>query len=90
MTTQAPTSSNPLTGLRINITQAAKLADIKMGELIPIRSKGARLYDPTFPPMTDGTFDASEVLAWKQARESRNTQPANTDSSTASNPSAQG
>lgn len=71
MTTQAPTPRNPLSGLRINITQAAKVADIRIGELVAIRSKGARLYDQSFPPMTDGTFDAAEVLAWKVTRETR-------------------
>jgi hypothetical protein len=75
MTTQSPTPRNPLSGLRINITQAAKLADIKMGVLIPMRSKGARLYDPTFPPMTNGTLDAAEVLAWKAARDAKANNP---------------
>jgi hypothetical protein len=71
MTTIVLTPSNPLSGLRINITQAAQVTDTKISELVAIRSKGARLYDPTFPLMTDGTFDAAEVLAWKQARDSR-------------------
>lgn len=68
-------TTQPLTPRRLTMQQAATAINTNIGGVIKLRSKGASLYDPAFPDMmTDGTFDAAEVLAWKVARDERATQ----------------
>ncbi|MDP3335249.1 hypothetical protein [Rhodoferax sp.] len=53
---------------RLSFKQAAEAIGTNLGTLIQMRAKGAKLFDPTFPPMTNGTFDAAEIAAWKTAK----------------------
>ena len=44
--------------------QVAEKLGINLGTLIKMRSKGARLFDPSFPAMTSGAFKAADISAW--------------------------
>ena len=45
--------------------------------LIQLRAKDSRTSDPTFPPMTNGTFDEAAVLAWRADRDAEAAPAAN-------------
>jgi len=60
-----------LTPDRLTMQQTATALNTNIGGVIKLRSKGASLYDPTFPPMVNGTFDEAAVLAWKAARDAK-------------------
>jgi len=54
--------------MKLSIQQVAQALGTNLGSVILMRAKGARLYDPTFPPMTNGTFDSTEVASWKATK----------------------
>jgi len=59
----------------ITMRQAAAILGTNLGAIIKLRAKGARLYDPTFPPMVTGRFDRAAILAWQAANTSKPTMP---------------
>jgi hypothetical protein len=58
---------------RLTMQQTAAAIGTNIGGVIKLRSKGATLYDPTFPPMINSTFDEAAVLAWKATRDAKAT-----------------
>jgi len=52
----------------LTLQQVAKQIGTNLGTIIQMRAKGARLFDATFPPMTNGTFNAADISAWQTAR----------------------
>jgi hypothetical protein len=64
-----------MTSRRLTIRETAAAIGTNLGGLLKLRSKGARLYDPTFPPMVNQTFDEAGVLSWKAARDAKAANP---------------
>lgn len=62
------------TSRRLTHRETAAALGINLGDMGKLRSKGARNFDPLFPQQTNATFDESEVLAWRAARDNRVTQ----------------
>lgn len=61
----------------ITMQQAAAILGTNLGTIIILRSKGARLFDPTFPAMVNGKFDRAAILAWQAANASKLPAPPN-------------
>jgi hypothetical protein len=58
---------------RLSFRDTAAVLGINLGDMIKLRSNGARNFDPSFPQQTNATFDETEILAWKAARDNRQT-----------------
>lgn len=70
-TSIAPRSHPPAAPRRLTMQQAAAAIGTNLGQLIQLRAKGSKLFDPSFPPMHGGHFDEAAVMAWKTARDER-------------------
>ncbi len=70
-TALAPGNYPPAAPRRLTMQQTAAAIGTNLGTLIQLRAKGARLYDPSFPPMVGGNFDEAAIMAWKTARDER-------------------
>lgn len=53
---------------KLSMQQVASQIGTNLGTLIQMRARGAKLFDATFPPMTNGTFDSTEIAAWLAAK----------------------
>ncbi len=54
---------------RLTMQQTAAAIGTNLGTLVLLRSKGSMLFDPTFPPMVGGMFEAASVSTWRKIRE---------------------
>lgn len=54
---------------RLTMRQTAAAIGTNLGTLLLLRAKGSMLFDPTFPPMVDQTFDEAAISAWKKRRD---------------------
>ena len=64
------TFSTTQSGLRrLSPRQTAAAIGTNLGHLVLLRAKGSMLFDPTFPPMVDQTFDEAAISAWKKRRD---------------------
>lgn len=57
-----------MSAAKLSMQQVASQIGTNLGTLIQMRARGAKLFDPTFPPMTNQTFDSTEVAAWLTAK----------------------
>lgn len=71
---QNKTSPSTPAPRRLSHREAADALGLNISDLFKIRLKGARLFDPSFPKISNGTFDETEIFAWKLARDNRATQ----------------
>jgi hypothetical protein len=58
--------------IKVAIPQSLRLSMLQVSHLCG-QPFGRLRADPTFPPMYHGTFDEAAVLAWKAARDSKQT-----------------
>ena len=70
---------------RLTLRETAAAIGTNLGGLSKLRSKGARLFDPSFPSPVGGLFIEAEILAWKKSKEEeaqKITQPSDQNSKT--------
>lgn len=63
--------NNAPTTHRLTHREVAAALGINFFEMAKLRSKGSRLFDPTFPAQANGLYSEVEVLAWKKSKEGR-------------------
>ena len=70
-TSIAPGNHPPAAPSRLTMQQTAAAIGTTLGQLILLRAKGSKLFDPSFPPSIGGNFDEAAIMAWKTARDER-------------------
>lgn len=51
----------------LTLRQVAAILGGNLGDVIKLRTKDCRHFDPTFPPMVHGEFDREAILKWQAA-----------------------
>jgi len=62
---------------RLTLRETAAALGTNVGTVFQLRAKDSRTSAPTFPPMTNGTFDEAAVLAWRADRDAKAAPAAN-------------
>jgi hypothetical protein len=59
----------------ISMRLAAQILGVTLGQISQLRARDCKQYDPAFPPMSGGTFDLDEIIAWRAAKRASNKPP---------------
>jgi hypothetical protein len=59
----------------ISLRLAGQILGITLGQISQLRARDCKQYDPAFPPMSGGTFDLDEIMAWRAARRGSHNPP---------------